>query len=205
MIVLSITFLSLTALFFLGKRIYRHHPNEDPRYAALRKHWGKYADKKFIIVFFINALLIFLFSHPFYFASQNTTSIQLLEYIGLAIFIIGVIGETIADNQLASFIKTSTGKEVCQKGLWNYSRHPNYFFEGVIWIGIYLYCSASPMGAYTIYAPILMIFLLVKVTGIPFAEISSLKSKGDAYKHYQQTTSPFIPWFKKSKQQPFNN
>jgi steroid 5-alpha reductase family enzyme len=179
----------------LAKRIYSHHPKEDPRYKDMRDQWGEHANRNFLLIFLTNSTLVFLLSLPFYFSSQLDTPIQWLEWIGLSIFIIGLIGETISDQQLAKF-RSQRGGEICKIGLWNYSRHPNYFFEAVIWLGIYLFCCNAPSGIYTIHAPLIMIFLLTKVTGIPPLERSLLESRGDAYRQYQQTTSAFIPWFK---------
>lgn len=182
----------------LTVRIYRSHPIEDSRYRSLRKLWGNRSNRNFFYFFQVNALLVFLLSLPFYFASKNSAALGALEWIGLVIFLIGWGGESLADKQLSSFLKRNRSKQVCEVGLWNYSRHPNYFFEAVIWIGVYTFCSASPLSYLCIHAPLLMIFLLTKVTGIPPAEKSSIVSKGDAYRAYQKTTSPFVPWFKKS-------
>lgn len=187
---------SLRLGIHLAKRIYSHHPKEDIRYKEMRDKWKDHSNRKFLIIFLINSTLVFLLSLPFYFSSQLDAPFQLLEWIGLAIFIVGLIGESISDHQLTKFREQSGGGKICKVGLWNYSRHPNYFFEAVIWVGIYLFCCAAPGGVYTIHAPLLMIFLLTKVTGIPPLERSLLKSRGDAYKEYQQTTSAFIPWFK---------
>jgi len=189
---------SLRLGLHLTMRIYSHHPKEDPRYKSLREHWGaEKADRNFLVVFLINAVLVFLLSLPFYYGSQNSLSLSIIEIIGIGIFLTGFIGESVADHQLSKFIRMKTNKEICEIGLWNYSRHPNYFFEAVIWVGIYLFACGAAGGVYTMHAPILMIILLTKVSGIPPAEKSSLKSKGDAYRKYQQTTSAFLPWFKK--------
>lgn len=181
----------------LLKRICKHHPAEDPRYAKLRDTWKVKAQQKFFILFLFNALLVFLLSLPFYFSSSHTPNIQVLEIIGLIIYAIGVIGETIADRQLTHFIHHHDRSEVCQIGLWHYSRHPNYFFEAVTWFGIYLFCAAAPHGIYTIHAPLLITYLLLKVTGIPLAEATMLRSKGDAYRAYQESTPSFLPRLKK--------
>ncbi len=195
----------------LMNRIVSHHPKEDARYAKLRKMWeDKYSDKpqrvqvNFLIIFIINAILVFLLSQPFYAAAQVDGIFKEIEIVGLVVFIIGWIGEMMSDYQLNKFKKLKKSGEitdtVCQLGLWNYSRHPNYFFESVIWVGIYLFCATTLLGITTIYAPIIITFLLIKVTGIPSLEKSMLQSKGEAYQRYQDSTSAFVPWFKKSKQ-----
>ena len=192
----------------LTKRIHAHHPNEDSRYKTLRDQWNKTSGSnaavvnlKFFIIFMVNATLVFLLTLPFYFASQHTAPVGAIELAVLIIYLIGIIGEAVADGQLSKFRKLKragkTSSQICNIGLWNYSRHPNYFFEMIIWIGIYAFCLFSPMAIWTFHAPIIITFLLLKVTGIPPTEKSLLKSKGDAYQQYQSKTSPFVPWRKK--------
>jgi steroid 5-alpha reductase family enzyme len=83
---------------------------------------------------------------------------------------------------------------VCAIGLWRYSRHPNYFFEFLVWIGFAIASLPTPWGWTTIVCPLLMYHFLTKVTGIPLTEEYAVKSKGEAYREYQRTTSAFIPW-----------
>jgi len=187
---------SLRLGLHLAKRIYTHHPMEDKRYAILRKKWAEKAKYHFSLVFFINAALVFLLSLPFYFSSRVVGDIIIIEWVGLIIFFIGLIGESLSDHQLQAFKEQNGSGKICDRGLWNYSRHPNYFFEAVIWLGIYLFCATSLGGISSLHAPLLMILLLTKVTGIPPTERSLLASKGDAYREYQKTTNAFIPWFK---------
>src|ERR1700761_2320923 len=83
--------------------------------------------------------------------------------------------------------------EVCQRGLWHYSRHPNYFFESLTWVAYFLVALGSPWGWTTLVCPLLMLWFLFKVTGIPLTEEYAVKSKGDKYRAYQRTTSAFVP------------
>jgi len=120
------------------------------------------------------------------------------ELLGLILFCLALTGEAIADRQLAHFKSAPANRSnVCDVGLWHYSRHPNYFFEWLIWCAFFIYAMQSPAGIWTIVAPILMLLFLTKMSGIPLAEKQSLKSKGQKYIDYQQTTSPFVPWFKR--------
>jgi steroid 5-alpha reductase family enzyme len=82
-------------------------------------------------------------------------------------------------------------------GLWNYSRHPNYFFEWLIWIAWLVFALGSPHGWIAFICPVLMLYFLFRVTGIPATEAQALRSRGEDYRRYQQTTSAFVPWFKK--------
>ena len=83
---------------------------------------------------------------------------------------------------------------MCDAGLWRYSRHPNYFFEWLVWVAFFVFASASPWGWLGVIAPAAMLFLLLRVTGIPLTEEQAVRSKGEAYRRYQQRTSAFIPW-----------
>jgi steroid 5-alpha reductase family enzyme len=110
------------------------------------------------------------------------------------------LGEATADSQLKAFKKDPSNKsKVCSQGLWNYSRHPNYFFQWLMWMSYFVFALASPYGYLAIISPAIILYLLLKVTGIPMTEEQSIRSKGEAFKKYQQTTSAFVPWFKKGK------
>jgi steroid 5-alpha reductase family enzyme len=87
--------------------------------------------------------------------------------------------------------------KVCEAGMWRYSRHPNYFFESLVWWAYFLFALGSPFGWTTVFCPLLMLWFLFRVTGIPLTEEQAVRSKGDAYREYQRTTSAFVPWFKK--------
>jgi steroid 5-alpha reductase family enzyme len=179
-------------------RVIGHHPTEDARYETLRTKWP--GPGMFLVFFEIQAVLVVIFSLPFLFAAFNTTqNLSSLEIAGLMLAVLSLCGESVADRQMKSF-KSDRGSKgkVCQRGLWAYSRHPNYFFEALFWWGIFIFALGSPWGWITIVCPLLMLWFLLKVTGIPLTEEHSVKSKGDAYREYQRTTSAFIPWFKKT-------
>lgn len=182
--------------FHLSKRIAKHHPEEDSRYIKLREVWEGRENRSFFWFFQGQAISVFLLALPFYLiAADPDPSFTSLSILGTVVATIGLIGETIADKQMSAFKSSDPDpKSVCRKGLWKYSRHPNYFFESVIWSGFFLFATGSPWGWTTIYAPAIITFLLLKVTGIPPTETSALKRKGEAYREYQRTTSPFIPW-----------
>ena len=185
-----------THLYF---RVMGHHPKEDTRYAEMRVKWGESLKLQVLLFFQLQAILIALLSVPFLIACLNSRpGISLIEWLGVAIWLIAVVGEGIADWQLKQFKALKNHGSVCRVGLWNYSRHPNYFFEWLIWVGFFVFALGSPLGCATIYCPALMLFFLLRVTGIPLTESLAVKTKGDAYREYQRTTSQFVPWFKKS-------
>jgi steroid 5-alpha reductase family enzyme len=121
-----------------------------------------------------------------------------LEWAGLSLWVVALLGETAADAELKRFKADPANKgKTCRKGLWNYSRHPNYFFEWLIWVAFFLAALASPYGWISLLCPVLMFIFLFKVTGIPMTETQALKTRGKDYRDYQRTTSMFVPWFKK--------
>lgn len=183
---------------YLYFRVMGHHPVEDRRYQQLRAEWGANANRRMFWFFQLQAALLVVLSAPFLIACLNPApEIKLVEWLGASVWLIAVAGESLADFQLKQF-KTDPANQgrVCQSGLWNYSRHPNYFFEWLVWVAFFLFALGSPWGWVTVYCPALMLFFLLKVTGIPMTEELAVKTKGEAYREYQRTTSVFVPWFK---------
>ncbi|MEI9918226.1 MAG: DUF1295 domain-containing protein [Bacteroidota bacterium] len=169
--------------------------HEDVRYAALRKEWGKKQNILMLRFYYFQAILALVLSIPFALVLINANlELGAFEIAGVVIWIIAVVGESISDAQLKSFKADPKNKgKVCDHGLWYYSRHPNYFFEWLIWVSFFVFSLGSPHGYISIICPILMLYFLLKVTGIPYTEIQSVKSKGQAYIEYQRTTSAFVP------------
>ena len=183
----------------LRKRIFSQLDEEEGRYKQLRKEWQKNIHLKFFFFFQMQAFSNVWLAFPFFIIACNTAAeICWVEYFGAGLWLSCIIGEAIADQQLDQFKKDPANKgKVCDKGFWNYSRHPNYFFQLMIWIGVFIFAVCSPYGWLAIISPLTIAYLLFKVTGIPMTEEQSLRSKGEQYKAYQRTTSVFIPWFKK--------
>jgi steroid 5-alpha reductase family enzyme len=170
---------------------------EEGRYQQLRRQWKTNLPLKFFFFFEFQALLCVALSLPFFLAARNPAEeLSLLEYGAAALWLIAFLGEATADAQLARFKADPANRgKVCRAGLWNYSRHPNYFFEWLIWVSFALFASASPWGWTAWFAPALMLYFLFRVTGIPATEAQALRSRGEAYRRYQETTSAFVPWF----------
>lgn len=173
---------------------------EDPRYKTIRLKWGgDSTNLLFLMMFIFQGVLVVIISLPYFLVGFGSyPEWTKWEFIGIAVWLLGVIGEGYADAQLAAFNKdpANAGK-VCRQGLWRLSRHPNYFFETVVWVGFFLFALPSDGGWLGIVSPVVILFLLLKVSGVPLAEAQSIQSKGDAYKEYQECTSIFIPWFPK--------
>lgn len=190
---------SFRLAYFLTKRISSHHPKEDTRYEQLRAEYGNNFKKRFLYFFMMQAVSISILTLPVIFVFNNTSeSIGLIEFIGLGAFVVSLLGESLADSQMNGFKSKPENKgKVCNVGLWKYSRHPNYFFESCIWFSFFVFMLGTEGLWWAIYAPLIILTLLLKVTGVPPSEAQSLKSRGDAYREYQRTTSVFVPWFPK--------
>jgi steroid 5-alpha reductase family enzyme len=121
-----------------------------------------------------------------------------MEITAVGLWLVAIIGETVADRQLAAFRANPDNRgRTCRSGLWAYSRHPNYFFEWLNWCAYALMALPAPYGWAGLASPVIMLFLILKVTGVPPSEEQALASRGDDYRDYQRTTSVFIPWFPK--------
>jgi steroid 5-alpha reductase family enzyme len=180
-------------------RVMSHHPVEDGRYVQLRQDWAANFAPKMFGFFQMQAASVVLLSVAFLAACLNPTpALHPLELAGTVLWIVAISGEALADAQLAAFKRDATNRgRVCDLGLWRYSRHPNYFFEWLIWVAYFVFALGSPWGWLAVIGPATILFLLLRVTGIPLTEEQSLRSRGDAYRRYQQTTSAFVPWFPK--------
>ncbi|MEM7231327.1 MAG: DUF1295 domain-containing protein [Planctomycetota bacterium] len=168
---------------------------EDGRYLEVHRQWKDKAQVFLFWFFQLQATWAVLFAIPLLIASQNTEGLGISDAIGIAIWVIAIGGEAIADAQLTRFRRSpvNSGK-VCRDGLWRYSRHPNYFFEWVHWWAYVALAITGSQGWIAIAGPAVMLFFLLKITGIPPTEKQALLSRGDAYRDYQRTTSAFFPW-----------
>jgi len=185
------------ALHLLLDRVVGHA--EEGRYQELRRRWKTNLPAKFLIFFQMQALLAVLLSVPFLIPALNSTeNLNAFEWTGLTIWLVAIIGEATADAQLKRFKSRPESRgRTCRLGLWRFSRHPNYFFEWLIWISFAIFALGSPHGYLGLISPVLILYFLLRVTGIPATEEQALRSRGEDYRRYQETTSAFIPWFPK--------
>ncbi len=183
----------------LGTRILGHLDREDGRYIQLREDWKNNLNFMFFGFFMMQAASNVFLAIPFFlFLNIASPEFSIPELAAIILWGMGILGESIADKQLSNFKKKAENKgKLCNVGLWNYSRHPNYFFEFTIWVSYALMCTQAEWGWLAWISPLSILYLLFKVTGIPLTEEQAVKSKGDAYKDYQRTTSVFVPWFRK--------
>src|SRR5262245_48173101 len=179
---------------------------EEGRYVELRRKWGGSGNLnlKFFAFFQFQAVLNVVLAIPLLIACLNPEPrLHVLEAAGVAIWLIGLVGESLSDAQLAAFKRDPANRgQVCSVGLWSWSRHPNYFFEWTIWVGYAVFALASPWGWLALAMPALMLHFLINVTGVKATEEQALRSKGELYRSYQQRTSMFVPLPPKKASQP---
>jgi steroid 5-alpha reductase family enzyme len=174
---------------------------EDGRYRNLREHWQ--GNQFYFFLFFqFQAFLIVLFSLPFLAVARSAKGFGPRLLLAVLIWLISVIGESIADRQLARFRgKPENRGRTCRDGLWRYSRHPNYFFEWIHWFAYVALALGSPIAWLAWAGPLVMYIFLRWISGIPYTESHALRSRGDDYRDYQRRTSMLFPWFPKRIEQ----
>jgi steroid 5-alpha reductase family enzyme len=167
---------------------------EDGRYRALREHWGARASFRFFFFYQGQAIVATIFSVPIL-AAMRGGPLDGWAVAGAVVWLVAVGGEATADHQLARFRADPANRgKTCRAGLWRVSRHPNYFFEWTHW---FCYVLIGHGAWLTWLGPALMLLFLFRLTGIPYTERQSLRSRGDDYRAYQRETSVFFPWFPK--------
>ncbi len=175
--------------------------HEDGRYQAIREAWKTGVNVKFFAFFQAQALLDVLLGLPFLLAAWNPQShLNPLEWAAALLWLGAWFGESVADGQLRRFkARPESRGRTCREGLWRHSRHPNYFFEWLVWVAYLLLALSAPWGWTSVLCPALMLYFLLRVTGIPYTEAQSLRSRPEDYARYQRETSSFIPWFPKAQ------
>lgn len=172
---------------------------EDSRYAALRHEWGPRFQFRLFLFLQIQAAAAALLGLSMVLAAHNPAPFpRVLDLAGIAVLVIAVGGEGLADEQLRRFKKNSANKgRICDAGLWGWSRHPNYFFEWLGWVAYPLLAIDVSGGWYwgwlALSGPAFMYWLLVHVSGIPLLEQQMLASRGDVFRAYQARVSSFFP------------
>ena len=171
---------------------------EDGRYRRLRESWGEGYRKKLFRFYIFQGIGIVLFSLPVWSALLLQTEVTKFGIVGEALCLIGTIGALSSDWTLTRFRKRPANSgQVCKAGLWRYSRHPNFFFEWLYWLGLAFLGINGPSSLWIFVFPIMVLVFLLFITGVPTVEAQALRSRKEAYLKYQQTTSMFVPWFPK--------
>lgn len=168
---------------------------EDPRYAAMRERYGRrFGWVSLATVFWLQAVVLWIVSSPILAAVVATAPLGAWDAAGVVAFLVGFLTEAVADAQLARFRSDPANRgSVLDRGLWRYSRHPNYFGDALLWWGLWLVAvgAGAPWSA---LGPLVMTFLLLKVSGVTLLE-RSLAQGRPGYADYVRRTSVFVPWF----------
>ena len=169
---------------------------EDFRYRAMRKkHGERFAVTSLRTVFLLQGALMVVVGLPVIVGSMNSPIVwRPLLFVGAAVWLVGVVFETVGDLQLSAFKRNpSNAGKVLRTGLWAWTRHPNYFGDALAWWGIWLIACTHRWGSVTIVGPIAITLLLRRVSGVPILERTMAKRRPD-YAAYIASTSPFLPW-----------
>ena len=173
-----------------------HGKGEDFRYQAMRKRIGpRFWLVSLFMVFGLQGVLMWLISLPLQVAqiSREPASLTWLDFWGALLWAVGFTFESIGDFQLSKFKADPANKgRVMDRGLWAYTRHPNYFGDALLWWGFWLIASTAPGGWWTVISPLMMTTLLMKVSGVALLEKTLVKTR-PGYREYIQRTSAFLP------------
>jgi steroid 5-alpha reductase family enzyme len=174
-----------------------HSDQEDARYAKFKEEWGpKYQSKIYWLILPQALITTIMMVSVHVAAARPQSGLDVRDWLGVAILLIAIGGESLADHQLARFKRTNTQKHAINDvGLWGWSRHPNYFFEWFGWLSypVIAITLAEPFTWLTLLAPVMMFIVLRFITGVPPLEATMLKSRGKAFEDYQNRVSAFIP------------
>lgn len=183
----------------LATHIYIRNKNktEDPRYVKWRMDWGKWFYlRSYLQVFLLQGLLLLLISIPVMLVSKHTGKLfpTVLDIVGLGVWVIGFLYESVGDKQLATFLKDPANKgKIMKSGLWSLTRHPNYFGEVTMWWGVWLISLSAGVPWWSIVGPLTITYLITKVSGIPMTEA---RYKGNTeFDEYKKITSSLIPLY----------
>lgn len=169
---------------------------EDYRYQAMRqRHGDRFPIVSLFSVFALQATIAWLVSFPVQAAQvyPDPKDLGILDFIGVTLWAIGLFFESVGDAQLAAFKADPANKgKVMDRGLWRYTRHPNYFGDFMVWWGVYFVALSTKAGYWTFFGPALMSFFLMRVSGVPLLEKALRKNRPD-YDAYIKRTSAFFP------------
>jgi len=173
---------------------------EDPRYRAMRaSHGPAFWWRSLFTVFWLQGAILWFVALPVLVAVRavRPSGLTAVDGLGIVLFALGFAFEVVGDAQLARFkADPSNRARVLDRGLWRYTRHPNYFGDATLWWGLYAVACATPGGWRTVLSPALMSFLLMRVSGVTLLE-AGLKASRPGYRDYMARTSAFIPWFRR--------
>jgi len=192
--------LAMTSLWGLRLATYLLYRNwgkgEDRRYGEMRKHHGeRFGRVSLVTVFLLQGVLLVWIGLPLQVAAvaKSAAPLGLLDGVGALLWFVGMTFETVGDYQMARFQSERANEgRVMDRGLWRYTRHPNYFGDFCVWWGLYLTAAAGG-AAFTLLSPLTMSLLLLRVSGVALLE-QTIGDRRPDYAEYRRRTSSFFPW-----------
>jgi len=169
---------------------------EDERYRKWREEWGSsFVLRSYLQVFLLQGAILLLNVTPVLFINTWAAGpLNALDLLGAAVWLAGFALESVADRQLDRFVADPANRgKIMDRGLWRYSRHPNYFGEVTMWWGLYLVALSVPWGWASIIGPLTITYIILFVSGVPMTE--RFMEKNPAFADYRRRTSAFVPWF----------
>jgi len=200
---LLLTLISLWGLRLAGhiSARKRNEEGEDPRYRQWRESWGKtFVWRSYLQIYLLQGTVIYLVALPLLLVIRAPGGpLGWLDLLGVLIWLFGFAFEAIGDWQLLQFKGDAENRgRIMRYGLWRFTRHPNYFGEATLWWGIFLIAFGAPLGWLAIISPLLIDFLLLKVSGIPMLE--ERYAGNSEFEAYKQRTNALFPWFPKDQE-----
>lgn len=175
---------------------------EDYRYRAMRESWGaRFRWVSLFTVFLLQGTILWIVAFPLYVAQRTPVPERLtsIDALGMLCFAVGFFFEAVGDWQLARFKADPENRgKLLTTGLWRFTRHPNYFGDALVWWGLFLMAFATPRSYWTVFSPVLMTFLLMKVSGVRLLE-KTLADTKPGYREYVERTNAFVPWFPRGR------
>ena len=184
----------------LALHIFRrnHGKGEDPRYQAMRaSHGPAFWWRSLFTVFWLQGVILWFVALPLLVTARASqpAALTVVDALGVLLFAVGFAFEVVGDYQLERFkAEASNCGTVLDRGLWRYTRHPNYFGDATMWWGLYVIAASTPGGWLTVLSPSLMTLLLLRVSGVTLLE-EGLKASKPGYREYIVRTPAFFPWF----------
>jgi steroid 5-alpha reductase family enzyme len=181
-----------------------HGKGEDYRYRAMReRHGPSFWWVSFLTVYLLQGVIMWIVGLPLWVAMRDEVPVGLtwLDGLGLVVFLAGLVFETVGDWQLTRFKADPANRgKLMTTGLWRYTRHPNYFGDALVWWGLTGFALATPDSWWVVVSPVLMTFLLRRVSGVALLEQRMRESK-PGFKEYVERTNAFVPWLPRARRQ----
>jgi steroid 5-alpha reductase family enzyme len=197
----KVLLLSLVAVWGLRLSIHLTRRNwghgEDVRYQRMRHAWGdRFWWVSLFTVYILQAAILWVVALPIVFGQSSATPARLtwIDALGALVWLAGFVFETVGDAQLRAFKADPANRgKVMDRGLWRYTRHPNYFGDALLWWGLFLIAAQAHLGLIAVVSPLVMTFLLTRVSGVPMLERQLLRTR-PGYEEYCRRTNAFFPW-----------